>query len=367
MIYAFLLFINTLLYSNDQSAINKRYSNVPSQAKSYYDLQRSLPSGFVTDGSIDYTAYIQQAISQYDHVRFPGFPLLINDKGLKVGSNKTLYFEKGSEIRLKPSLKKGYNIFDLRKVKNVQLIDPVIKGDRNTHLGKTGEWGMGIGIYSSENIKIVNAKVYDCWGDGIYIGKSEGNTNRNIEIINAFCKNNRRDGISIISVNGLLLDAPYAGYSNGTAPMAGINIEPNDPEDEVKNIRIINPKTEYNNGAGISVGISKLYGKKDKNVSIEIQNHTDKRSNIGFKSSCYPKRKLGTEEIKGQIIISNPTWIENQRFPIQTALFQKDLLLKIYKPTILTLNGKSLSEGSMKKILATKGHINSHANYSVTY
>ncbi|MBC7915783.1 MAG: right-handed parallel beta-helix repeat-containing protein [Pyrinomonadaceae bacterium] len=364
MFYTILIFINILISCNDigkDRLLEKTY-NITN-----YDLRKGLPKGYVTNGSIDYTGYIQQAITQHDNVQFPGFPLLINDNGLKVGSNKTLYFEKGSEIRLKPSLKKGYNIFDLRNVKNVQLINPVIRGDRYTHLGKIGEWGMGIGIYSSENIKIVNAKIYDCWGDGIYIGKSEGKTNRGIEIIDAICKNNRRDGISVITVNGLLLDSPYAGYSNGTAPMAGINIEPNDPDDEVKNIKIINPKTEHNMGAGILVAVSLLYGKEDKNISVEIENHIDKTSGVGFKTSCYPKRKSGAEEVKGYIVINNPTWIGNLKVPIQTALFQKDLRLKIFKPVILSANGKSMSEMNMRKTLTSKGHINPHANYLITY
>lgn len=367
MLYTILILINFLYCNNSVNSNHKISPENTSEVYSSYDLRKSLPQGYVTDGSIDYTIYIQQAISLYDYIEFPGFPLLVNDKGLKIGSNKTLNFEKGSEIRLKTSLKKGYNIFDIRNVKNVKLINPVIKGDRKIHTGTIGEWGMGIGIYSSDNIKILNAKVYDCWGDGIYLGKSGGKTNRDIEIINAYCRNNRRDAISIITVNGLLLKDSYAGYSSGTSPMAGINIEPNDPGDELQNIKIINPKTEYNKGAGISIGISKLYGKDDKNISVEIENHKDRNSGIGFKSSCYPKRKSGLEEVKGYITLNNPTWIGNLKVPIQTALFQKDLRLKIYNPTVVNSTGKSLSEANMRKIFATKGHINPHANYSVIY
>ncbi|WP_051189406.1 hypothetical protein [Daejeonella oryzae] len=357
----FFVFISGLNNSNSDKIVE------PTNRDLKYDLRKSLPSNYVKDGSVDYTSYIQQAISLNDQIVFPGFPILINDNGLRIGSNKKIYFEKGSEIRLKPSSKKIYNILHLRNVKNVELINPVIKGDRNSHIGKVGEWGMGIGIYSSDNIKIVNPRISNCWGDGIYLGKSNGGTNNNIQISNAYCINNRRDAISIITVSGLLLESPYAGHSNGIAPMAGINVEPNDPTDLVQNIKIINPKTEYNKGAGISIGLSKLYGKADKKVTIEIINHVDLKSNIGLKSSCYPKRKSGNEEVRGSINISNPVWIKNSKVPLQTALFQKDLKISIFKPTIVDMNNKSLPKEAMRKMLTSKGNINSHANYYVSY
>ena len=367
MLYAPLIFFHFLIQLTGIDKIDVEIKKATFELKNSYDLRMSLPIGYVTDGSVDYTPYIQLAINRHDNLRFPGFPILVNDNGLKIGSNKILYFEKGSEIWLKPSSKGKYNIFHLRKVKNVELINPVIKGDRNEHIGTSGEWGMGIGIYSSDNIKIINAKIYDCWGDGLCLATSGEATNNNIQIINIYCKNNRRNGITITSVNGLLLDSPYSGYTQGTDPQAGIDIEPDHPYDEVKNIKIIKPVTEYNKGAGITLSMSNMYGKEDKNVSVEISGHRDKSSNIGLRLSCYPYTQLASEEVRGRIIINNPTWIRNKKVPIQTALFQKDLKLKIYKPVILNKEGIKLSEPSIRRILAAKGHINPHANSLVIY
>lgn len=368
MTFIFFKYFNLLLISfafvQDLSINNGLSSNT---GDGFYDLRQSLPSGYVKNGSVDYTNYIQLAIMRYDNIRFPGFPILVNDKGLKIGSNKNLYFEKGSEIWLKPSKNGKYDIFNITNVKNVRLTNPVVKGDRYSHLGTSGEWGMGIGIYSSENIEIVNAKVINCWGDGIYLGTAGGAPSKNIQILNAHCKYNRRNGISVISVNGLLLQSPYAGYSNGTPPMAGIDIEPNSYYNEVKNIKINSPKTEYNGGAGITLSLSKIYGGDDKNLSIEISQHFDKKSNIGLRMSCYPKRQLKDEEVRGTIVINRPTWVQNAKVPIQTALFQKNLVLKITGPTIIDRENKSLTKPEMQKLLAAKGHVNPDAQSIISY
>src|SRR5690606_17673996 len=119
-------------------------------------------------------------------------------------------------------------------------------------------------------------KVTKCWGDGIYIsGNTDKGVPRNITIVNAYLKDNRRNGISVISINGLKLENLYSGFNIGTAPMCGIDVEPNSSKDEIRNIVINNAKTEFNGGTGISVGLNKLYGNKDKYVSIHINNPVD--------------------------------------------------------------------------------------------
>jgi hypothetical protein len=208
-------------------------------SSSYY-LVNSLPFGYVKDGSRDYTSYVQAAINKYSNIVFPGFPILVNDGGITIGSNKTITFAEGSEIRLKGTSSSSYNILNIYGATNVTLYNPVIVGDRNSHIGTSGEYGMGIGIRGSTDVTIYSPKVTNCWGDGIYIGQINNSVNcKNIVIKDAYLKKNRRDGISIISVDGLLLDNIYAGYTDGTAPFCGINFEANNSKCEFKNIRKI--------------------------------------------------------------------------------------------------------------------------------
>src|SRR5690606_8035534 len=100
--------------------------------------------------------------------------------------------------------------------------------------------------------------------DGIYVGKSSKGISKDIRLFKPYLKSNRRDGVSITSVDGLEMYRPYAGYSDGTSPYCGINIEPNSSMDEIKNIEITNPVTENNKGNGIQIGLTRMYSSADK-------------------------------------------------------------------------------------------------------
>src|ERR1700740_1030002 len=75
---------------------HSRRSHHSHRDTSAYNVQNALPSGYVTDGSVDYTSFIQNAVSQHSSVVFPGFPIMVNDAGINIGSNKTLTFLNGS-------------------------------------------------------------------------------------------------------------------------------------------------------------------------------------------------------------------------------------------------------------------------------
>ena len=327
-----------------------------------------LPAGYVKDGSVDYTSIIQNAIIKYPTLVFPGFPILINDNGLKIGSNKTLSFLPGSELKLKPSAKANYDVLSLRAVTNVTLINPVIRGDRYTHIGTSGEWGIGIGVYGSSNITILSPQVYACWGDGIYLGVQQEAINKNIIIKNAYLEYNRRDGISIIAVDGLVIDKMYAGFTNGTSPMCGLNFEPDSPKDELKNIVLRDITTQSNGGQGIQIGFDNMYGGGNKSIGITITNHIDKGSAQGFKTTCNTMRRLTGETIKGVLKLVNPSWIMNSVYPITTGLFgREDIHLILENPSVTNLSNKLLSNDETRALLTFKRCINADAWYTITF
>ena len=101
-----------------------------------------------------------------------------------------------------------------------------ICGERAIHKG-SGEEGHGIvcGSYCS-NITIDNMVIKDNNGDGVYIGGSVGYTDK-INILNCVIKNNRRSNISMVWGSNITVDGCEITNANGSAPMAGINIEPN--------------------------------------------------------------------------------------------------------------------------------------------
>jgi hypothetical protein len=241
-------------------------------ATSYY-IEKSLPAGYVKDGTVDYTSYIQAAINNNSNIVFPVFPILINEKGLIIGSNKTITFLTGSKLLLKPNAAIYYNVLKISSVTNVTLYNPVIVGDRYKHLGTTGEAGSGIGIRGSSNITVYSPNVSECWGDGIYIGQVSSVANcKTIVIKDAVLTKNRRTGMTVVSVDGLTLDNCYAAYSDGVQPLSGINFEVNNTACVMNNIQVTNAKTEYNLGNGIQVGLKRILGSGDRTVDLTFTN-----------------------------------------------------------------------------------------------
>lgn len=288
---------------------NSKYIEIESRADTY-DLTRSLPRDFVTDGSIDYTRYIQEGINRHRNVVFPNFPILINEKGISLVSNSQVYFRENSKVIMKPNDAENYQILRVFNQENISIYAPVLIGDRFKHKGKKGEWGMGISIAGSYNIKVVNPKIKDCWGDGIYIGKINHRINKNITIENALLDGNRRNGISITCVDGLFLKSPIISNTHGTPPMSGIDIEPNDNTDQINNIIIKDPIT-FNNKYGILVVLMNLPGHDDKTVDIEISDHIDDTSLNGFLLSGANAKNRWGNKLLGKIKVINPTWKNN--------------------------------------------------------
>ncbi len=93
------------------------------------------------------------------------------------------------------------------------------------------------------------------------MGSEDGKESKNIIIQNGFIDYARRDGISITSANNLEINSVFISNTFGTLPMAGIQIEPSLPEENIKGESIKNIYT-YNNSIGISVNLQTFSIKK---------------------------------------------------------------------------------------------------------
>ncbi len=315
-----------------------------------FKIETSLPPGYVRDASIDYTVYIQEAINTHDNIIFPSFPLLINDGGIAVGSNKVITFSSGSKLILKPTSESHYSILRITDSENIVLINPVIEGDRLNHLGNAGEYGMGIGIYGSTNVTIAGAVISECWGDGIYLGRSKNNiVNRNISIRNTSVKRSNRNGLSVISVDSLKVENCYFGLCN----LTGLDIEGNYGDEELKNISLFNITTEANNYNGLTIALSRTFDYRDKTIGIiNINNHHD----IGSKNYCFkitiksPLPGLGT--IGGTVNVLNSIWESpGTGRPCFYSVSQPNFITIIKKPKVKNLSGKWLTLLETEKLL----------------
>lgn len=202
------------------------------------------------------------------------------DADILAKSNSVLEWEEGAIFKRNGTTSdNAYKIVYLNGVENVTLVNPTIIGDRSTHIGTTGEHGHGIAIQGTKNIKVRNAVIRDCWGDGIYIGAAFGGGKVFAEdtwLDNITCDNNRRNNISIISVKGLFIRNSKLLNANGTDPQAGIDFEPNTPDHLLEDIFLDNIVIKGSGKRGIFFCLWLMFGDRDsspiKKVSITLNN-----------------------------------------------------------------------------------------------
>ncbi|MGD0961011.1 MAG: glycosyl hydrolase family 28-related protein, partial [Methylomonas sp.] len=207
--------------------------------------------GATGNGKTDDTAAIQKAINLVagsgGTVLIPNGTYMINAAtGLHLASNMTLALSIGAELVVIPNNLTNYNAILINGVSNVSVVGGSLLGDRNAHLATTGEWGMGVMVLNSHNVYLDTVTSANMWGDGFYISDSSAN----VTVCNAVADNNRRQGLTVTSANGVVIENSTFQNTNGTYPSSGIDIEPNNGE-TINNIQILNSKFAGNWGSGI--------------------------------------------------------------------------------------------------------------------
>ncbi len=306
----------------------------------YFDLTKILPQGYVTNGTVDYTAFLQMAINQNKNILFPNFPVGINDSGLKLKSNSTYKFSENSSIILLPSSKSGYNILNCNGKENITILNPSLNGDKTAHLGTVGEWGFGISIRGSKNIKIDGGKISNCFGDGIYIGRLNNVVSDQISITNTSVSNSRRNGLSLTAGTNITISNCKFLNSKGKGPSSGIDIEPNSSQDELKQILLENIYTANNENWGLLLNLVNLRKDNsiDKNISISVDGFSDNGSKYGM--SFWLNRKNNySKNIYGDITLSNVSLANNTEDPIKFYNTNDNMInLSVNKITVNSKN-----------------------------
>ncbi|MFP7655875.1 hypothetical protein [Chryseobacterium proteolyticum] len=298
-----------------------------------------LPGNYSTTGTVDYTNELQKAFNENKDILMPNFPIAVNFSGLSVKSDSKITFQSGSKLIVLPNSNAKYQALLIKNINNVKIINPVLVGDRDQHTGTTGEWGMGINILSSSNITIVNPKIKNFWGDAIYIGRNENSISycNTIKVTGGILDNNRRNGISIISGKDITVSNMIIKNTNGTSPMAGIDLEPNLKDELLYNINLNNITTINNKIDGIKVVFQKL---TDQNkVLINIDNHNDQGSPNPL--TLVGLENVNNDKLSGVLNYTNPKWNNmNSKVKVQRAL-SPNLKLNINQ---VNVNGKMLNK-----------------------
>lgn len=135
-----------------------------------------------------------------------------------------------------------------------------------------GEWRMTLSIMGCKNILVEGIRCESSGGDGIYIGSSAKNRwCENVTVRDAACLDNFRQGISVISAVNLLIENCVLSGTSGTPPGAGIDLEPDSPDERLVNCVIRNCVMEDNEGHAMLVYLRPLT-RESEPVSILFEN-----------------------------------------------------------------------------------------------
>ena len=267
------------------------------------------------NGATNDTAAIQKAINSLGSVGGtvvipPGTYGIDAVTSLQLKNNITLQMSPTTILGVIPNSAARYAVLNIGGVNNVNVNSGVLWGDRLTHKGTTGEHGFGVAILGSSNVTITGTASNNMWGDGFYIGNgptfgSLQKRSTNVKLIDVTADNNRRQGISITSGKDISIVRAKLTNTNGIAPSAGIDVEPNSKNDILQNISITDTYTANNQGAGIALSLGAILGTTTP-VSITVTNHTDNGSKQGMNISG------GQGIIPGTVRVDNPTWMNSK-------------------------------------------------------
>lgn len=243
-----------------QHIINKYYSgykNITIPANAHI-IQESEISGLE-----DCVSLLEQKIQQHSAIVLPNVEIPIKNKGwvLRSLSQKSIFFQQNSIIKVKGLGRNkssdsenilhgsGISLFDCE---NISFYNVQIQGNINAS-GQEGEYAHGIGIFDSENIVIDTVKIWNCWGDGIFIGSENIRLSSNIYVNNIFIDNCGRNAISVTLASNVKIFNVLLANTLRIDPKCGVDIEPSSYYETFQDIHFKNLGTWQNALNGFNI------------------------------------------------------------------------------------------------------------------
>jgi len=217
------------------------------------------------DGTTDDTDAFQQAIDAAGKggggiVTVPAGRYLLDPlRSVQLRSGVSLQMDAAATLLAQPNAADRSVLLLVQDVSDVTITGGRLLGERDRHLGTTGEWGHGIQLRGAQRVTLRDIHVSNFWGDGLSVAainptRSNPDTEPSTDVLleRIVSIGNRRQGLTIgRSSRVRVVDCEFAG-TGGTAPEAGIDIEP-DTGAGATDIEISNCRIHDNHGPGIQV------------------------------------------------------------------------------------------------------------------
>lgn len=242
--------------------------------------------------SEDATEYLQAAIdSGVEVLRVPdmGSPWTIDRIWLE--SDQEVVFEDGVEV---VAIRGGFHggrraLFTARNVSNVTLRGygatfRMWKQDYQSAPYEAAEWRHTIDLRGVSNFEILGLTLLSSGGDGIYVGRGtdDGPTySSDVTIRDVIADDHHRQGISVISVQNLLIENSRFTNTRGTWPQSGIDFEPNRADERIVNAVIRNSYFGGNAAVGVLIQLMNLEADSIP-VDITIEETTIRRNPLAL-------------------------------------------------------------------------------------
>ena len=223
----------------------------------------------------------------------------ITAKQLRLPGNCEIVFEDGAEIMAKEGkfqnrlemLLLGKGISGL-KIRGKGILTMRRADYRDPKKYSRGEWRHTLGFQNCRGIEVRDLTCRESGGDGIYILHTD-----DIIIEQVKCVRNLRQGISVISSRNLVIRNSLFAETEGMAPMAGIDFEPNYHNEKLENCLVENCRFVNNAGAGICIAVNNLRANSAPPVGLTVRNCFFS----GNRWSLY----FNTTDVKGEVRFGN--------------------------------------------------------------
>ena len=228
--------------------------------------------------------------------------------------DKEIVFESGVVLK---AIKGKFNaktatLLNLVRAKNILITGygATFKMSRSELQGydSSTEFRHSLQITGGDGITVKGLTLEESGGDGIYIsGSNELAYAKNIVLEDLKVLNHSRDGISIISVEGLTVKNCIFSGTKSNILGCGINFEPNNSSERLTNITFQNSTIKDNHFYGIQVSLHKMQSSSTP-IGIKFENCTLTNNSTGEKGNSEIKLGVGSSfnnAANGQITFQN--------------------------------------------------------------